>query len=67
MIVYEPAGNDEMVSVATPFVTVPVPITVLPFVNSTVPVAPLGATVAVSVNFVGVNGESSQVTQNIHN
>ena len=48
MIVSLPAGNVDEVIVATPFVTVVVPRTIVPFVKVTVPVALVGS-VAVKV------------------
>ena len=58
----DPAENPGTVMVATPFVTVPVPITVVPSVNVTVPVVYVG-NVAVNVtDCVVVEGFADDVS-----
>jgi hypothetical protein len=57
-----PAGSDEVVRVATPFVTVALPNTVDPLVKDTVPVTPVGS---VSVNITALpttDGFSDEVS-----
>lgn len=49
VIEFEPAAKVDVLSVAFPLLSVPVPRVVLPFLNVTVPVAADGVTVAVKV------------------
>ena len=58
----EPAGSVGTVTVATPLVMVPVPRTVVPSVNVTVPVAAVGRVAVKVTGWVVVEGLDDEVT-----
>jgi hypothetical protein len=65
VIVLPPTGSVLVVTVATPFVTVPVPITVDPSENVTVPVAVVGSVAVKVTGCVAVEGFDDEVSTTV--
>jgi hypothetical protein len=62
-----PAGSEDVVVAATPFVSVDVPSVVAPLVNVTVPVAAVGSVAVKVTDWPGVEGftEETRVTTGV--
>ena len=63
MIVSDPTGKEEVVTEAVPLSSVGAPRTVAPFVNVTVPVAPLGRVAVKVTGWPRVDGLRDEVRE----